>query len=1307
MLSISLLTVTTVILTTCLAIASTVITNNNASDDVQLPQGVKAVWDMTKAYKESTSTRERICLNGLWRWQPSKEPKDDIPMGTWGYFKVPGPWIGINSYIQKDCQTVYAHPSWEKEKLGSISAAWYQREITIPDTWAGRRIFLCAEYLNSYAEVYLDDIRVGEMRFPSGEVEVTSNCHPGSKHVLTLYTVAMPLKGVMLSYGDTNSAKQVEGSVLRRGLCGDVYLASAPIGSHIEDVRVDTSVRRWEIAFDVALEGLEAEKEYGLYAQVMESGRNIEDFKSDAITSSDLKNGRFTFTCQWKPDKLWDTNTPQNKYDLKVSLNNGEDAVLDVFTPVRFGFREFWIDGRDFYLNGTRIFCFAVPFDNALLGAAWASYEGTMESLKRLKTFGVNLVYTHNYGCEPGSHLSFEEALRAADDTGMLVSFSQPHFGHYEWTAPDADETNGYASHAEFYVRVAQNHPSVVMYSMSHNSLGYGEDQNPDLIDGIHGPTEPWTAKNRELAGRAEAIVKRFDSTRIVYHHSSGNFGSMHTINCYLNFVPIQERSDWFEHWATEGIKPLFLCEYGDPWGINWTTYRGWYKDERAFGSAKVPWEFCMAEWNSQFLGDKCYQLSEKEKENLRFESKQWNEGKIWYRWDYPSDPVSFRSEDRETVWAMHISDNWRAFRTWGLSAFNSWSYANFWDLRDSVDKSRKNLEVDWDNLQKPGFSPDYIEGRYERFDLSFERSDWTPNDAGKALIRNNQPLLAYIGGKSAKFTSKNHNFFAGETVEKQIVIINNLRQSTICNCSWKLSIPQALEGNEKVIIQTGEQVRIPLKIDLPNTLEPGEYKLNMTVKFSSGEVQEDSFVIRVIGQPKTPKTSMKIALFDPKGETGGFLRDMGILYELVDAKSDLTKFNVLIVGKEALTVDEPAPDINSVSDGLNVIMFEQKPEVLEKRLGFRIQEYGLRQVFERVPVHPILAGLGNENLKDWRGEATIVPPRLTYELKPRYGPTIKWCDIEVTRPWRCGNYGNVATVLIEKPTCGDFLPIVDGGFNLQYSPLLEYHEGKGMVLICQMDVIGRTESEPSAIRLVSNMLNYVSNWSPSPQRRILYVGDPSGRDYLEKTGISVEKFKGDQLSKQHILVVGPGAGQEMSQYSDAIRSWISKGGHLLTIGLDESDDRSFLPLDITMKKAEYICALFEPAGINSLLAGIGPADVTIREPRELPLISGGAKPVGDGILAIAKDSNLVFCQLVPWQFNYMKYYNLKKSFLRTSFLVTRVLSNMGAYSATPFISRFSTPLGSSIKDETGRWLNGFYLDIPEEMDDPYRYFRW
>jgi len=214
------------------------------AEDAPLPKGVKAVWGLDKAYRQKTATRQRICLNGLWRWQPAKDgnPKretsrlgspaaDAVPADRWGYFKVPGCWPGVTDYMQKDCQRVFAHPDWKGERLGGITSAWYQRELTVPQEWAGKRIALCLEYLNSYATVFVDGKKVGEVRFPAGETDLTSVCLPGGKHVLSLLVVAMPLKGVMLSYNDTASAREVKGSVSRRGLCGDAYLVAEPPGA--------------------------------------------------------------------------------------------------------------------------------------------------------------------------------------------------------------------------------------------------------------------------------------------------------------------------------------------------------------------------------------------------------------------------------------------------------------------------------------------------------------------------------------------------------------------------------------------------------------------------------------------------------------------------------------------------------------------------------------------------------------------------------------------------------------------------------------------------------------------------------------------------------------------------------------------------------------------------------------------------------------------------------------------------------------------------------------------------------------------
>jgi hypothetical protein len=809
---------------------------------------------------------------------------------------------------------------------------------------------------------------------------------------------------------------------------------------------------------------------------------------------------------------------------------------------------------------------------------------------------------------------------------------------------------------------------------------------------------------------KAQSIVERLDPTRVVYHHSSGTLGRMHTNNLYLDFVPIQERSDWFEHWATEGVKPLMFCEYEVPWDINWTMYRGWYKGKRSWGSARLPWEFCMGEWNSQFLGDRAFQLNDRDKANLRWETKQWRAGREWNKWHYPFNPSSAYSwghKEQDEVWAMYITDNWRAFRTWGISARNAWGYSVFWELRQGVKHQTRNLKVDWDRLQQPGLSPDYIPiPNSPTVDTAFDRSDWIPTQAAEALMRNNMPLLAYIAGKPAHFTMKEHNYRAGQTVQKQVVLINDSRTIVECDSSWSLSLPKPVRGSQRTTIPAGQQARIPLNIALPHDLMPGTYELKLASRFGTGETQEDSFAINVLAPPESPKLKAKTALFDPKGETGSLLTRMGLHYDPVDADADLGGYSLLIVGKGALSVAGPAPNISKVRDGLRVILFEQTKDVLEQRFGFRVQEYGLRQVFPRVPDHALLAGLTATHLADWSGEATILPPRLSnFTMKPYFGPTIQWCGIQVPRAYRAGNWGNVASVLMEKPARGSFLPIVDGGYSLQYSPLMEYREGKGLVLLCQMDVTGRTEEDPAAARLAANMFRYLATYTPPAARTVCYAGQDAGRKHLEQMGLVVARYEEGAPSADQVLVVGPGGGAMLVAHADAVRRWIKEGGSVFAIGLGEQEANGFLPFSIKTQRREYICSVFNPFGNSTLLAGVGPADVMNRDPREIELVSDGATVIGDGVLAVAPNANVVFCQLAPWQFDYRKYFNQKRTFRRVSCLVTRVLGNMCVDEPTPLLERFSTPVRATADE--GRWRTGLYLDQAEEFDDPYRYFQW
>jgi len=141
-----------------------------------LSQGVRAVWDMSKAERLTTPTRERICINGLWKWQPAGNSSADVPTSNWGYFKVPGCWPG--SLIT--CRKIAQIRLLASELEGSSDAQPVRGLVPAgdhdPRPVAGRRIALAVECLNSLATVFVDGRAAGEIQFPGGELDLTSIC---------------------------------------------------------------------------------------------------------------------------------------------------------------------------------------------------------------------------------------------------------------------------------------------------------------------------------------------------------------------------------------------------------------------------------------------------------------------------------------------------------------------------------------------------------------------------------------------------------------------------------------------------------------------------------------------------------------------------------------------------------------------------------------------------------------------------------------------------------------------------------------------------------------------------------------------------------------------------------------------------------------------------------------------------------------------------------------------------------------------------------------------------------------------------
>jgi hypothetical protein len=298
-----------------------------------------------------------------------------------------------------------------------------------------------------------------------------------------------------------------------------------------------------------------------------------------------------------------------------------------------------------------------------------------------------------------------------------------------------------------------------------------------------------------------------------------------------------------------------------------------------------------------------------------------------------------------------------------------------------------------------------------------------------------------------------------------------------------------------------------------------------------------------------------------------------------------------------------------------------------------------------------------------------------------------------------------VASVLIEKPARGDFLPIVDCAFALQYSPLLQFREGRGTILFCQLDVTGRTEPEPAAEMIVRNMIAFLVRWKPGPSRTAVYSGDERGFRHLTAAGLSISQVDGALPTNDQVLIIGHGASKKLQTMASDLAPWLKGGGRLLAIGLDATEAHGLLSFPLRIDRKEHIGAYFDAFAAASPLAGVGPADVHDRDARTHPLLAGGATIVGDGVLGQGPDSHVVFLQIVPWEYDRQGTQNIRRTFRRASFLVSRVLANLGVASSTPVLDRFATPLAPAGSER--RWESGLYLDHPEEWDDPYRFFRW
>jgi len=1223
-------------------------------EDLPLPAPEETVWDTSKAWRLESATRAEVCLNGLYQFRPvqTDEELKAPPRGPgWGYFKVPASW-------RDSSVTVHLPEAVSDADMNAVKAAWYRRRFHVPASWDGRKLELRFDLVQTRASVFIDGKHAGDVTWPGGTVDVTPLCKPGSSHTLEVLVFAVPMNPKTQVFSAPDRVTEITETVSVRGLCGDVFLLGSPQTGGIDGVFVQPSVQQKRITLDVSVR-LPGEGPYRLRASIEHGGKEVKRFESAPFGPGDLKDGHFAFGSAWADPPLWDVDDPQF-CTVRLSLVDEGGKVLDEALPVRFGFRDFVIKGRDFYLNGKRIHLRALTLSSAT-SADTGSLEGARNTFRRMKAYGFNFCIMNNYHFRAGAVNYFMDMIRAADEEGMLMSFSLPHMSDFRYSLQNPQMAASYRAVAGWCVRQVRHHPAVVMYAMNHNSTGYRGDQNPALLDGMHGPD----TYNRRQALIAQGIAESLDPTRPVYHHESGNLGNMITLNCYLNWAPIQERSRWLAHWARAGVKPLFFVEWGLPHIASWSSYRG----PKFIWRSYVMQQAWTHEFAATFKGDAAYTMDQSDIDCLKTELKFWRRNQPFHYWEL-HHYFSQRERNVLEIKSMYASKNWPAHRTWGASAMLPWDQENLWRHKEGAPSDPIQLGTDWLALQRPGVSPDRAL-RGDRYLYSrYPAKNWEPTSVGRTFLRYNMPLLGYLGGKAGDFTEQGHNFLPGERVEKQVIVVNDTREAVRCSYRWSAAF--GVQGEGRMAVGPGDVGKEPIAFVVPDGTPPGTYRLSLSVSFEGGQSQDDAMDIHVLAPPGRQPVKGRIALYDPAGKTAKELAALGIQAQPVGADASLAGYDLLIVGREALTVAGPAPDIRRVAQGLNVLVFEQTEHVLHRRLGFRTQVYGLRRVFPRAAGHPILAGLKAENLCDWRGDATLYPPYMRDPGDQTNYPQTEWAGFVNTRVWRCGTEGNVATALIEKPARGDFLPVVDGGFDLQYAPILEWRTGKGRVVFCQMDVTARTDAEPAAARLVRNLVEYCSRPASAEARTTYYAGAPEGKATLRTLGVAARDYTGQRLGARDVLVLGPGAeGPERESLLDAVR-----GGLNVLLLANTQADLERAPVDVRSELKTVVNSPLHLPVADRAFDGLSNAELHFRDFVELPVLSGVPVADAEGLLAAVGvgRGKVVFCQVAPWMFDPARFNHDRMTYRRTCFLLARVLANLGTAAETPLLTYWHRP---------------------------------
>ena len=314
---------------------------------------------------------EWMNLNGLWSYAIT-DLKATKPAAFDGQILVPFAVESALSGVQKRVT---------KENL-----LWYERTFTIPAKWANQRVMLNFGAVDWSADVYVNDIFVGNHTggYAPFSLDITAALKKGEQRIVV--RVWDPTDSVHNPVGKQRLNPSGIWYTAVSGIWQTVWLEPVAKSNHIKGIATDCDLERGELYVSAAT----ANNNGTLKIEVLDGEKSL-------YTANVLCGVRATLPIA--NAKLWTPNTP-NLYTLKLTLTeNGKvtDSATSYAAMRKFGVERDETGYKRMTLNGAPIFMYG-PLDqgwwpDGLYTAP--SDEALLSDVILTKELGFNTIRKH------------------------------------------------------------------------------------------------------------------------------------------------------------------------------------------------------------------------------------------------------------------------------------------------------------------------------------------------------------------------------------------------------------------------------------------------------------------------------------------------------------------------------------------------------------------------------------------------------------------------------------------------------------------------------------------------------------------------------------------------------------------------------------------------------------------------------------------------------------------------------------------------------------------------------------------------